>query len=438
MTMDNESSLVVPVAMVMNKYFEEVTLSIRGRPMPWEGYQRASLITEEELTLLRLYGKGTEGSAEYINLLVNLLNKLVRVDTLQYILVLIDDILEANPENAQVLHDMSGTVTSFPYEPFIKCLKKDDEFLALKAEKIITFLICTGQGKIPLEAEEFLDVMISQLSSRAANMADITVQLLQSLLRNTHCRLEFFHKARAVPNLVGLIGNDHVTPQMQYQVIFCIWLLTFETEISEQFDTQHNIIPLLINVAKTTGKEKIIRVVVGTFKNLLEKSTDANINVMLGHKLYEFIDNLSTRKWNDNEIQEDLEYLKSELEHVVASLTTFDAYKNELESGQLEWSPPHNSSEFWKHNAAKLEDDDNALLERISELLTNSDDPLVLSVASHDIGQYVKYSKKGKSNVDKVGAKQRVMELMTHDHPDVKYQALLAVQNCLMHSWDKF
>jgi len=364
------------------------------------------------------------------------LNKLVRVDTLQYILVLIDDILEANPENSKILHEMSSTNSAFPYEPFLKCLKKDDEFLALKAEKIITFLICTGSGKIPEQAGEFLDVIISQLSSRAVNVPDITVQLLQSLLNNSSCRIDFYHKSPAITNLLNLIIGDKATPQMLYQVIFCIWLLTFETEISEEFDIQHNIIPLLINIAKTTGKEKIIRVVVGTFKNLLDKSTEANINVMLGHKLYEFIDVLSTRKWNDSEIQEDLEYLKSELEKVVASLTTFDAYKNELESGQLEWSPPHRSVQFWKTYATKLEENDNALLERINELLAASD-PLVLSVASHDIGQYVKYSPMGKSNVDKIGAKHRVMELMTHDHPEVKYQALLAVQNFLMHSWDK-
>lgn len=84
---------------------------------------------------------------------------------------------------------------------------------------------------------------------------------------------------------------------------------------------------------------------------------------MIGHKLYEFVDALSSRKWNDTEIQEDLEFLKTELQSIVASMTTFDAYKSEIESGLLEWSPPHKSAQFWKQNAAKLEDNDLALLE---------------------------------------------------------------------------
>ncbi|KAJ9065428.1 H(+)-transporting V1 sector ATPase subunit H [Entomophthora muscae] len=427
----------VPVTLVVNSFFEELTASTRSRPMPWEGYQRASLITEEELSLLRQYANTTEVSPEYIHLLVNLLNKLVRVDTLQYILVLIDDLLEADPNAGKVLHEMKRINASFPYEPFLKCLKKDDEFLALKAEKIITFLICTGSGKLPSQGPEFLDILIVQLSSRTTNVADITVQLFQSLLRTPRCRIGLFHKARGIPNLVSLIGKERSNPQMLYQIIFCFWLMSFEAEIAEEFDIQHNIIPLLIEIAKTTGKEKLIRVIVGTFKNLLEKAAESNISVMIGHKLYEFVDALSSRKWNDTEIQEDLEFLKTELQNIVAGMTTFDAYKSEVESGLLEWSPPHKSAQFWKQNATKLEDNDNALLELLTEFLKTSTSATVLSIAAHDIGQYVKYSPKGKQLVEKIGAKHRIMELMTHSNSDVKYQALKAVQNFLMYTWDK-
>lgn len=387
--------------------------------------------------MLRQYGETSEAPSDYIHLLVNLLNKLVRVDTLQYILVLIDDLLEANSQTAKVLHDMRNTNPSFPYEPFLKCLKKDDEFLALKAEKIITYLICSGDSALPEQADEFFDALIAQLSSHAANVADITVQLFQSLLQNPSCRTQLFHKARGMHGLITLLGKERGNPQMLYQIIFCFWLMSFEKEIAEEIDIQHNLIPLLIEIAKTTGKEKVIRVIVGTFKNLLEKATDANINVMLGHKLHEFVDALSSRKWNDIEIQADLEFLKTELHSIVVSMTTFDAYRTELESGLLEWSPPHNSNEFWKLNAAKLEDDELALLGLLANLLKTSTNPLVLSVAAHDIGQYVKYSSKGKSLVEVVGAKHRIMELMTHENPEVKYQALKAVQNLLMHAWDK-
>jgi V-type H+-transporting ATPase subunit H len=34
-----------------------------------------------------------------------------------------------------------------------------------------------------------------------------------------------------------------------------------------------------------------------------------------------------------------------------------------------------------------------------------------------------------------MGAKQQVMELMTHDNAEVRYHALLAVQNYMLNAW---
>ena len=53
---------------------------------------------------------------------------------------------------------------------------------------------------------------------------------------------------------------------MSYQVGFCFWLLTFEQEIAEQINKKFDIIPLLTTVAQTAVKEKVIRVIVATFR----------------------------------------------------------------------------------------------------------------------------------------------------------------------------
>jgi hypothetical protein len=37
--------------------------------------------------------------------------------------------------------------------------------------------------------------------------------------------------------------------------------------------------------------------------------------------------------------------------------------------------------------------------------------------------------------VQELGAKTRVMELMSHGNPDVRYQALVAVQQLVSHPW---
>jgi V-type H+-transporting ATPase subunit H len=66
-------------------------------------------------------------------------------------------------------------------------------------------------------------------------------------------------------------------------------------------------------------------------------------------------------------------------------------------------------------------------------ILSSSTDHVALAVAAHDIGQYVKFLPQGRKYVDTTGAKQRVMELMTHENGEVRYQALIAVQKYMAH-----
>jgi len=99
---------------------------------------------------------------------------------------------------------------------------------------------------------------------------------------------------------------------------------------------------------------------------------------------------------------------------------TYDEYSSELSSGHLSWTPVHESEDFWKENATKLNDKDYEQLKLVFpfynlpslfillcvpayrilvRLLKDSDNPTVLAVAVHDIGQYVKHYERGKKLV---------------------------------------
>lgn len=88
------------------------------------------------------------------------------------------------------------------------------------------------------------------------------------------------------------------------------------------------------------------------------------------------------------------------------------------------------------------------------KILNESTDPTVLAVSAHDLGQFVKYCDRGKkyvfakphTNVTRahatcyravadLGAKTRVMNLMTHENADVRYRALISVQRLLSQPW---
>jgi len=165
------------------------------------------------------------------------------------------------------------------------------------------------------------------------------------------------------------------------------------------------------------------------------KAPAANLPAMLVAQLLPFVKNLSTRKWSDEDIVEDVQFLKDELSARFDSLTTYDEYSSELQSGHLSWTPVHESDMFWRENATKLNDNNYQQLKLLVELLKDSQDPLVLAVASHDVGQYVKHYERGKKILTDLGAKTRVMELMSHSDGEVRYHALISVQRLVSHPW---
>lgn len=84
---------------------------------------------------------------------------------------------------------------------------------------------------------------------------------------------------------------------------------------------KYNIIPLLADLARHAIKEKVIRVVVSSFRNLVTKAPQKNLPAMLVAKLLPFVKTLQTRKFADEEIKEDVDFLVDELKNSFEGLT---------------------------------------------------------------------------------------------------------------------
>ncbi|KAI0371761.1 ATPase V1 complex subunit H [Pilatotrama ljubarskyi] len=432
------------ISLVSNPYLDENSAKIRAKPVPWEGYQRAGLITSEELSLIKKVDRQPKPKIEsllvsdgqtYALLYLRLLKKLQRIDTQSFILVLIADALTDHEDRIPWFTSASQTDPELPYGPLLRILESQDDFVQLKATQILTVLL--SSEKSPLQAQQlnpFLNTLAIFVSVPSPHKRDIAVQCLEAILSRPECRQAVWANASLVGGLVDILRHNP-TPQMSYQVGFCLWLLTFEQEVAEQIQRRFDIIPLLVDVAQGAAKEKVIRVIVATFRNLVSKAPQANLPAMLVAQLLPFAKNLSGRKWTDEDIVEDIQFLRDELSARFESLTTYDEYRSELLSGHLSWTPVHESDLFWKENATKLNDKDYELLKILIRLLSESSDPTVLAVAAHDIGQYVKHYERGKKILTDLGGKTRVMELMSHPDPDVRYQALISVQRLVSHPW---
>ena len=121
------------------------------------------------------------------------------------------------------------------------------------------------------------------------------------------------------------------------------------------------------------------------------------------------------------------------------TLSTYDEYVSELTSGHLVWSPAHESDDFWRANTSQIiNEGDGKLVRRLVEILKSATDPVVLAVACNDVGKMVKYGcERAKNLISDLQGKTRVMELMTHENPDVRYRSLLAVQQIMSQHWIK-
>ncbi|KAF9127919.1 H(+)-transporting V1 sector ATPase subunit H [Mortierella sp. 14UC] len=429
----NDGVAEVPLALVSNAFLDELTAGLRARPIPWEGYQRATLITQAELNYIKAIEKKTgedlsrvvdkEGNV-YGELLISLLQKLVRVDTIQSILILIDDLLLDHEERAEYFLHLGQTDASLPYAPLLKCLRSEDSFIALKASKILTTLLCASRKPSTEAAGELFRWTTAQLQSKNPAEVDLSVQVLESALRQRNIRLVYWNTPQAVDALVRILKMENPGPQMQYQVIYCFWILTFNDEIAQELNRKYDVIPQLVDIARSAIKEKVVRVVIATLKNLVEKAPEANLAAMAAVKLLQFSENLSSRKWSDAEILEDVNYLKAQLQENFHTLTTFEVYKAELLSSRLTWSPPHLSEQFWIKNWKELKKENYALLRVLARLLSTSNDAVVLSVAASDIGQYVKRDPSSKKFLQEIGVKQKIMELMSHSDQEVRYNSV--------------
>ena len=149
--------------------------------------------------------------------------------------------------------------------------------------------------------------------------------------------------------------------------------------------------------------------------------------------------NLAGRHYGDPELVEDLDALKEMLEEYTRTKTTFDEYAAEIKTGHLRWSPPHRSAMFWAENARKIfEYEKGEIPRKIAEIMAKpwDQDKAVLAIACNDIGCLVREVPEKRRQLEKLGLKRRIMELMGDTDENVKWESLRALGAWLKYSFE--
>jgi len=174
--------------------------------------------------------------------------------------------------------------------------------------------------------------------------------------------------------------------------------------------------------------------------NLLNANRSSLLPIATLARLPALLQTLAARNLTDPDLQEDLQRLREMLDEYTATKTTFDEYVAEVNSGHLRWSPPHRSTVFWAENARKILDYENGEIPRkLADIMKKpwDSDKAVLAIACNDVGALVKEVPEKRTQLEKLGLKTRVMELMGEADENVRWESLRALGGWLKYSFDK-
>lgn len=204
-------------------------------------------------------------------------------------------------------------------------------------------------------------------------------------------------------------------------------------------DSEYDVIPLFTQLLRLSPKEKTTRLLVSTLYNLISGNPKTLLPAAALVRLPTLLQNVNGRHHTDPDLIEDLTSLTELLEEHTKTQTTFDQYAAEVDSGHLRWSPPHRNTVFWAENARRiLEQDNGRLPKKLAEIIAKpwDNDKQVLAIACNDLGCLVKEVPEKRQQLERLGLKTRIMELMAEPDESVRWESLRAVGEWLRYSFE--
>lgn len=424
---------------------------IKSNRVSWQSYLQSQMINQEDFNFItnfeRLSGEQKakfiqENKVQCAKTFLSLIEHISKDQTIQYILILIDDMINEDRSRVEIFREYCRKIDISVWNPFLMLFNRRDGFIINMSCRIIAKITCWSAEQMDgPDLTRYLSWLRDQISDPKNTYLQSVTRCLQMMLRVDAYR-RAFDAIDGLATLERVFSHERLNFQMQYQLAFCCWVLTFNPDLARKMK-KYKIIQSLADILRESVKEKVKRIVLAVFRNLIQNVDDKEIArenaiIMVQCKVMKQLEIIkqSMSANSDPELIEDADYLIGVLQESVQDLSSFDEYATELKCGRLEWSPVHNSEKFWRENAHRLNENNYELLKMLISLLETSKDPLVMSVAAHDLGEYVRHYPRGKLVTESLGGKNLVMLRLTHEDPNVRYEALLCVQKLMVQNWE--
>lgn len=382
----------------------EQAARIRAHPTAWEGYQRAGIIEPDQVQRLRAAERSHDSVAaeagQYAELYTKLLGKISRIDTQQVVLVLFTDLVQV----------AGRTVLDGAIAPLRKLLTADDLFVQVTAAQLIVISVSSvPESNENKEAVNDTIPVLTGLSGKRGG--DAALLILAELLRAGWVRSFVWEtdveSQRVVPALLSVLRKQdkEVSPadriQLQYLALLVLWILTFHKDAARGLDVHFGAASVLVAAARGVLKEKILRMVIAIFVNMLHQS-DENAKRLLGAGALPLCETLNERRYADPDVEQGLQFVLRTLYERLKLMSSYDQYVAELESGHLSFeSPTHTLEDFWRENAERLTQNQGRDLAKLVRLLGPStpDDPTTYAVACSDVSFFLRFFEVGRQCV---------------------------------------
>uniref|UniRef100_A0A0K8T9X0 V-type proton ATPase subunit H n=1 Tax=Lygus hesperus TaxID=30085 RepID=A0A0K8T9X0_LYGHE len=318
---------------------------IRQQRVNWQSYLQGQMITQEDFNFITAFDRADQATrAKLINehrgllakTFLNLLEHVSKDLTIQYVLVMIDDMLQEDRSRVEIFREHSTRKKEPVCGQFLNLLNGSDGFIVNMTATIIAKIACWSPDLMDrADLNFYLTWLKDQLKLNNNDYMQSVARCLQLMLRIDDFRAAFI-SVDGISTLMSVLSG-RVNFQIQYQLIFCIWVLTFNAKLAERMN-KFSVIPILADILSDSVKEKVTRIILAAFRNLIEKPEDSAISkehciAMVQSKVLKQLSILEQRKFDDEDIVEDVQFLNEKLQASVQDLSSFDEYATEVKTG---------------------------------------------------------------------------------------------------------
>jgi V-type H+-transporting ATPase subunit H len=226
-------------------------------------------------------------------------------------------------------------------------------------------------------------------------------------------------------------------PQAAYDASIAAWLTALTPSGASALEAAGAVAPL-VDVLRSAAKEKVVRaaaLALGAMMGAPAPTGPAAGGAAVAAGAARAVDGLLAQTWEDADVAAALEAVRDAVAAAADAAASWDAYRAEVLSGRLAWTPAHTSPAFWAAHAPRLEDRDAQVLRVLVRLLDGAaagGDARTLAVACSDLAAYAGAVPHGRGVLTSIGAKEAAVRLLAHADDDVRRHALAAVQGLVL------